>query len=295
MLDVFINRVDLIRQNIYNIVFQKGELMTTKDNVFVFTTLPNSAVKDQIGEEAFMARVLASQKAAQADAEAHYKLFALCEPTMMQHFQNLGIEFIIDGGMRMGHGRRLAGQVSVDYVRENGLHERNPAFIWREPEKEMAKFTALIAEPITSGRCDIVIPERITVNSYPDWCQHWERLISILASKIVGKNADYCFGPRGMSLGMMEHYFLRYPLRYPINAPNFPQLPDRHDCIFNPIMEAVRQGVALETVKVDFQYPQVQRVAEENDRETMRKRVRVLSELYSAMDNYDFWLNERAA
>jgi hypothetical protein len=72
-------------------------------------------------------------------------------------------------------------------------------------------------------------------------------------------------------------------------------LPDGHDSIFCPLIDAAFDGLAISGVEIDFTYPPEQRDAEEHDAATMIKRMKVMMLLTKAMAEREEWNLERCA
>ena len=254
-------------------------------NIFVVTTLPNQAIMTQISSQAFQARVNVAKAAARADVEAGLVVFALCEEELLTLYNGLdGVVFVKDTGTlttSMGVGRRMVIQAAADLINANKDCGVTPVIFWREPEKTMAPFVADIVRPIQDGEADIVIPRRASLESYPTFSQEWEATGSLVNSLIVGgEPRDYWFGPRAFSAEMAK-YFLAYPGEQ--------HLPDWHDCIAGPVLDAAMAGVRIGEVTVDFHYPKEQMEAEERDLGTIFKRMKVMRVLLQALADRREW------
>ncbi len=285
--------------------------MSVLDTVVV-TTLPNAAISKQISPKAFLARINVAKAALLADIAAGCRVIALCEPSMLPHFSdvcsrihtwdeavadkafqvniiNRRVLFLEDPGSEnttMGHGRRLIIKLATHMfpytLGDKFLSFLSPAIVWREPEKDIAQFIYAICEPLVTGEADIVIPRRKSLASYPQFSQYWEATGSMMASYIIGgQPQDYWVGPRAFNLATAK-YFLQYPGQQT-------GLPDWHDCIFGPIVDAVADGRRVAGVEIDFEYPPEQRDAEEYDAATMTKRMAVMRKLLEAIAKRKEW------
>jgi hypothetical protein len=249
-------------------------------NVAIVTTLPNSALARQVSNEVFQARINVSKEALLADLEAGYKVVALLEPAMKDNFSlppNPNLKFVDDidsANTPMGVGRR---KVIAQAIKWSSLTALAPfVIVWREPEKNLAKFVPDLVRPIQDGDCDIVIPRRKSLKSYPSFSQDWEIVGNLIASTFIGgKPQDYWVGPRAFNIKAAQ-YFLDYPGEQK-------GLPDLHDSIFCPLIDASLEGLKVSGVEIDFEYPKEQREAEENDTETMKKRMKTMRILLQAM------------
>lgn len=260
--------------------------MSSERTVFVVTTLPNSAIAKQISQEAMQARIDVARAALAADINAGYRVVALCESEMVSSFDDLlddESQLIPDPGMSksMGYGRRLVINTALQICRKR--RQFGNIIVWREPEKNLAPFIPAIIRPILDDNAHIVVPRRKSLASYPTFSQYWEATGSYIASQVIGgEPQDYWVGPRAMTMHAAQ-YFVQYP-----GAQE--GLPDRHDSIFGPIIDAVHHGLKVAGVDIDFEYPKAQRDAEENDPKTMTKRMQVMHELTKAMYDRRRWI-----
>ena len=88
---------------------------------------------------------------------------------------------------------------------------------------------------------------------------------------------DVWFGPRAWRAGSdVEKLFLAY------DGTKI-GLEDRWDCLFVPVMEAIKQDQRVVGMNVDFTYPPEQRAAEENDPAIPMKRVEQLGAIAPAL------------
>ena len=255
----------------------KPQEVIVKRNIRIVTTLPNSVVRKQIGKKAFDARVEVSYNAGLADYKAGYRLVALCEKQMQPTFVSMNASLIEPIGNGMGSGRRLVIETAW---RSLAYNTKRGAILWREPEKDLSTHTKDLLSPILSGKADITILNRHSLDNYPTFSKEWEVLGSKLCSDIIGVEADYYSGPRGLSLPA-AYQFLLYP------TVGLGQVqPDLHDSIFCPLLNCVQLGMKIQGVNIKFEYPTSQRDAEENDIQTIQKRMRVMRLLYESMTSH---------
>jgi hypothetical protein len=256
-------------------------------STIIVTTFPNAAIAKQIGDKAMEARIQVAYEAALADHLAGYPLVALCEPEMRSFFRETGAILLRpEVDEPMGPGRRQIIRRAVELIGNPAQYQTNPAIVWREPEKNIARFVTDLVRPIQTGEAELVIMNRRSLESYPSWSQHWEKLGSATCSKIMGgKPQDHYSGPKAMSL-LGAGYFLRYPGEQK-------DAPDWHDCVGCPPIDMAMDGVKITGITVDFEYPAAQREAEEDDLVTMEKRMKVQYVLFNAMLARRRWLEKR--
>lgn len=268
--------------------------MSPITTVNVATTLPNSAIKAQIGPEAFAARVAVTMKALEADFNLGLQVHALCDEGMfelvtktLRPTSRLFVPVQEDASKSMGHGRRQSVESALKSFLETHSSSKKHIILWREPEKDMARHVEPLVIPIEDDEADIVIPRRKNLYSYSTFSQYWEATGSTMASHIIGGiPQDYWVGPRAFTVQAAE-YFLNYP-------GSQTGLPDRHDSIFGPLVDAAYAGLRITGVEIDFQYPQEQRDAEENDIKTANKRMEVMWQIFLAMLARKQWLARTA-
>lgn len=261
--------------------------------VHVATTMPNSFLALEVGVPAFEARLEVSLKAVASYIANGYRVFALCDEVVkdiiMDRLQPNAHELVLipeDPTKSMGFGRRQVIRVASNSFPIPEYESENIT-LWTEPEKDLSPYINDIILPLCADKkyANIVIPERMSLSSYPTFSQSWERIISKMASRIIGgEPQDYCFGPRALDQ-LAVKFFLNYPGLQT-------GLSDRHASIFCPLQDAKHAGLHIVGVKVDFQYPQNQRDAEEGDFKTVNKRIRVLEELSDTMHARQQWLTQ---
>jgi hypothetical protein len=252
-------------------------------SVIVVTTFPNADVRKKIGAKAFDARVEAALTMANNCKQAHYLLLALCDKMMFRTFCDSGAKLILGTALWIGLGRRqIIGEADLIHEQERGI-KQTPVTLWTEEKPGLIQHIPAIVAPIQAGQANIVIPRRKSLASYPTFSQHWEAVGSQVTSMFVGgKPQDYWFGPRALSMAAVR-IFLDYPGKQS-------GLPDEHDSIFCPLIDAAQIGLTIADVEVDFQYSTIQREAEENDAATMNKRMETMRKLFESMQKRKQWL-----
>lgn len=257
--------------------------MFDKERVRIVTTFPNSFLKKQVSEATFKTRLEESFEAALEDHKQNYKVIALCDSELLSYYEPTHASLIEENpNLSMGHGRRQVIQAAYEelYKRDNRLS--NSAILWREPEKNLAKFTEQLLSPVLEGNADLTIMNREKLDSYPTFFKFWEKVGSRYCSKIFGIDADYFSGPRGMNLKAAPCFYSYLP--------KVLGLPDRHDSIFCPVLDCIKAGFKILGVQIPFEYPKNQRDAEENDPRTMEKRMQVMEQLFNALDTYKLYM-----
>ena len=191
-----------------------------------------------------------------------------------QRFEHL--HSVQNDKLSMGESRRESLRLA--------LQESNaPFLLWTEPEKaDLLKPETLqkLLLPLRNHEADIVIPKRITKESYPEF-QAWiekrgnKRLTELLKSGQL-EEIDFWFGPRIFSRDMSD-YFLK-------------DEGEKWDSIFTPVVKAAKDGKRLVSVDVDFQYPIEQRSIEEANellREFKQKRLEQYKYILSQLKHFE--------
>lgn len=202
----------------------------------------------------------------------------------------------------MSGSRRQALRLAL----REAVDTKDPICIWQEPEKvDLTKFYEVITAPIREGRADIVIPRRTqqSLATYPDFQVFSEILANVELNKVFktagilpkdvseidGYALDLMFGPRvfratpeiielmtrryeiGVQDGqswveqMLKNYFTRL-------KNNYLKLEYWNAATFFPITNALREGLRVVSVDVDFQYPKLQKEIETDSRSMQQKR-----------------------
>ncbi len=160
-------------------------------------------------------------------------------------------------GTGMGPGRRQALRLAAEAAGVGGV-----AF-WMEPERyPLMPFIGQICQPIINGEADLVIVGRKSLASYPKAQQMCEVVGNFNFQLLTGKPWDVYFGPRAFRSDAVR-VFLGYQGEYG----------DKWDSIFVPVMRAMKEGLRVVEVRVDFIYPPEQKELEDKDPTFMAKRI----------------------
>lgn len=155
------------------------------------------------------------------------------------------------------------------------LRTTAPVIAYLDPEKHpyLGQLHRTI-EPILAGACDVVVPRRRSLRSYPTAQQHSEAFINAFWRDLTSTDLDVMFGPRSWRRGLSS-YFLDYDGEYG----------DRWDCIFVPLVDLWRDGWRMSEVVVDYEHPPAQTAAEEADRSFFWKRMDQATLLMKAIES----------
>ena len=174
----------------------------------------------------------------------------------------------------MGTGRRMAIKKALQLCQGNNI------IVWSEPEKyPLIKDICKIIEPIIHKKTDIVIPRRKdNLASYPEMQMHAELYGNRGFQLLTGYAYDMWFGPRVFDTKTAA-YFLSYDGKSSDGTKDYG---DRWDSIFIPVLRAIKVGLRITEVTIDYQQPQEQTAGEDNY-EFYEKRLLQLNTLLEAI------------
>ena len=184
---------------------------------------------------------------------------------VVARFKDLGAIVEQERDRGMGKSVRQVIQLAQDIGK--------PVIAWTEPEKlDYVGSIVKTARPIISDTVDLVVPARISMDSYPTAQQWAEPFGNAFWRELTGANLDMWFGPRTWGRAQTR-YFLEYDGRHG----------DKWDSIFVPVMDAIHGGKRVVSVGVDYKHPARQTAGEEHDLTFYTKRVEQLDNLMKAL------------
>ncbi len=143
-----------------------------------------------------------------------------------------------------------------------------------EPEK--TSFVSQIEKtikPILKGSCEMVIPRRTSMESYPEFQKYSEGFGNLHFKTLTGYDLDLYFGPRIFKRELIP-YFLQYKS----------QFEDRWDSFFAPVVAIIKAKHKVESINVDFTYPKSQQDFEENNLSFYDKRLDNLNNIMKSCE-----------
>jgi hypothetical protein len=185
----------------------------------------------------------------------------------LQALEKTGATVQLHDNQSMGYRRRKACEIAYATGR--------PFIGWLEPEKAgYPQFAHLISQPLLED-ADMVIAGRQSLESYPRLQQQTEDLMNQFLSKLTRLEADWAFAP--MTWRWNEsNLFLLYDGHHG----------DTWDSVFIPKIDAIKSGLKVVTINVDYQYPEEQYAAENNDRTMELKRFEQLYKISEACHSH---------
>lgn len=184
-------------------------------------------------------------------------------PELVRKLKDLGVHVFPEKHHGMGPSRRQA-------IHEAWRLAGYEWVMWLEPEKYplVHLVPGLLAFNLGS-LTDIIVPERLTLASYPLVQQHAEQMGNAGFYKATGAQLDVWFGPRLIGPRGVPH-FLDW---------STPQTDDKWMSIFGPLLTALAAGLKLASVRVGYVHPNEQTAEEEKDPDMDLKRLAQLNNL----------------
>lgn len=164
----------------------------------------------------------------------------------------------------MGPSRRQAFFQAIEVAREIGAK----AILWLEPEKHgIVEFAPEIIKPIIEEAASVSVPYRTEISraSYPGFQIEMEEKQNKMSARYTGLGLDVSFGPVSYSIEAAVDLVLGTDLKSL-------GVPDTYVPQWLPTL-AVRKGLKVASVPIDFIYPLEQKLQEEDSIDLMiRKR-----------------------
>lgn len=196
---------------------------------------------------------------------------------------------IVDGGSPEGFLREAASRGHASILKQNeggmgasrrqalreagNLAGNDGVVVWMEPEKyPFVSQIGYASLPITNKQADLVIPERLNLNSYPEEQQYAEYIGNLSVGYMIGRKLDLWFGPRIMN-GKALQEFMCYRGEYGN---------DTWDSISIPVFRCIAAKLRVVGVKVPYVHPLEQTEEEQGDLNMLIKRIDQLRNLVPA-------------
>lgn len=154
--------------------------------------------------------------------------------------------------------------------------ERGEIIVLTEPEKiSLIDFIPQLISPIETGEAELVIPRRKSLSSYPSFQQNTEEKLNKKWFYITHTNFDISFGPRVLN-SKSAFFFLNYTGIYG----------DRWESIFLPVIDAIKAGIKIKEVEINYIHPRIQTEYEEGNKTFDQKRLDQLNSLTKSISTY---------
>ncbi|PIT88134.1 MAG: hypothetical protein COU29_03935 [Candidatus Magasanikbacteria bacterium CG10_big_fil_rev_8_21_14_0_10_36_32] len=185
------------------------------------------------------------------------------------------VELVIIPKLKMGISRRKALKLAVN-------RSDTSYFLWSEPEKyDLIRPISLkkMIWKLRKNTADIVVPRRLSKNSYPKLQAQLETKANAKAKELMGDNfklkgeLDLWFGPK-MFNRTGANFFLNYKGRL-----------DKWDVIIKPVILAFQKGKRICSVDVDYTHDILQSSAETGDKSMETKRLEQYMMILAELEN----------
>lgn len=171
-------------------------------------------------------------------------------------------------------GKTLGAQRREAIARAQQLHPL--CIVYSEIEKlPLIAEVPHIVEPILSGKAEMVVPRRQSLESYPSLQQRSEHIMNSHWQMLTGIPLDVSFGPRAWHASLSP-LFLSYTGDYG----------DLWESIMIPVLDAVLSGHRVGEVVLNYRNPEEQTAIEEGSIDFLRKRIAQLNNVTSALDEH---------
>lgn len=184
-------------------------------------------------------------------------LLAETQASFLKSLERLGVVAVIQRSMGMGNIRREAISAACSLFSDADF------YCWMEPEKpNLPKFFLPIVKLMSQEKSGLGLFNRIKMTSYPTEQAYYYLFCRAVASKLVGFDLDYAFGPMVMSKPTTR-YFLEYQGEYG----------DKWEAILVPRLRIIRQGVGVSLLCVNFKNDPRMTAIESGNQNMMLKRL----------------------
>lgn len=218
---------------------------------------------DTVRSEVFMDSVIALNKNS-------IPCVALTTETSNQFIQKIeGLDVVVlsQESVGMGNIRREVLSKTIS------LYPEIDFYLWMEPEKlNLVKFINAMANLMNVEKSDLGIFNRNSMNSYPEEQAYYYLFCRKVASRLLGFDFDYAFGPIMMSkLG--AKYFLDYNGEYG----------DRWESIMIPRLRAINDGLKFSVLNINFENDPRMTDVESGDSDMILKRIDQLNNVIPSL------------
>ncbi len=178
----------------------------------------------------------------------------------------------------LGSGRREALQKCIEIAKENGIED--PVFLWTEPEKDdlitPENLTRMVRVIRDGAHIAVAEREEKAWQQLPKTQKWFEKRANKRAHEVANpkpdKELDMWFAPK-----MFDTKGSQYFLKYNSDKTRL----DLWDSLMVPVMDAVKDGVEVKGVPVDFLYneAQIKVESDESNKEIKIKRLEQYSQI----------------
>jgi len=144
---------------------------------------------------------------------------------------------------------------------------------WLEPEKpNLSIFIYPMVALMSEEKTELGMFNRVSMTSYPIEQAYYYLFCRAVASKLIGFDLDYAFGPMIMSKAATQ-YFLDYKGEYG----------DRWEAIMIPRLRIMKQGIRVSLLNIDFKNDPRMTEIESGDPDVILERIEQLNNVIPSL------------
>lgn len=184
-------------------------------------------------------------------------LYTDTEKVVVDELRNEGITMIEQTSFGMGNIRREA------ILNAMTNFQNAEYYCWMEPEKpNLAKFIKPMVSKMKKEKSALGIFNRNGMTSYPSEQAHYYLFCRAVASKLLGFDFDYAFGPMILSSSAVN-YFTEYKSKFD----------DKWDSILVPRIDVLAAGLPVSFLGIDFENDPRMTLIESGNPKMILKRI----------------------
>ena len=187
-------------------------------------------------------------------------LYTECSAVFLRDFADWGVTLIRQTSQGMGNIRREVQRAALS------LYSEASYYLWLEPEKcNIPRFAHALCQQMVEKQALLGLFNRVGMQTYPPEQAYYYLFCRAVASRLVGFDFDYGFGPMILTKESMS-YFLSYDGRYG----------DLWDSILIPRLKVIKDGLPIEIYPCNFINDPRMKAVETGNNPIILKRVQQL-------------------
>lgn len=189
------------------------------------------------------------------------------QTSFLDSLKHLGVVPVAQQSMGMGNIRREVIGTACS------LFPDVEFYCWLEPEKpNLPAFILPMATLMSQEKSGLGLFNRVSMTSYPTEQAYYYLFCRAVASKLVGFDLDYAFGPMVMSKSATR-YFLEYGGEYG----------DKWEAILIPRLRIIKQGIGVSLLSIDFENDPRMTAIESGNPSIVLKRLEQLNNIIPSL------------
>ena len=194
-------------------------------------------------------------------------LFTETQAGFLDSLKRLRTVLVAQQSMGMGNIRREAISAACS------LFPDAEFYCWLEPEKpDLPRFISSMVTLMSREKSGLGLFNRVGMGSYPTEQAYYYLFCRAVASKRIGFDVDYAFGPMVMSK-LATGYFLEYGGEYG----------DQWEAILVPRLQIIKQGIGVSILSIDFENDPRMTAIESGDPSMVLKRLEQLNNVIPSL------------